>query len=509
MKAMQHENIVLLYDVIVGTEYIYMILEYCDGGDFSEYLKGNRLSEDVARLFLRQLAAGLKFLHSRNIIHRDLKPQNLLLSFSDNRKPVLKIADFGFARFIEPQSVANTLCGSPLYMAPEILLCQPYDAKADLWSVGAILYEMLTGSPPFNVKTHIELVKILVTTKVRFPKHLRVSSECRDLLQGLLKKNRDDRISWDDFFCHPFLLSPSSANVSSPSEPKEDVHSTGVRSPSSALLEPIADFETVDIPAKSNDPRSKGEDPTAGGSSGTYPLLLRRPKTNPFKESVSHSQDLENEFNEFSAINSAEVGTSSEDSFELISSKSVSASSQLSAQQKQIIDEIEARCERVNLVAELADIKVGAQQPVEALALYVKALKTYQELLNLTKKIIDGSHEIGLASSPRLGVVVENMRRQFAASLSKAEYWKRNLKPTDSAVCAELCLYDFALQMGKEAAIAEVFHHYEKAHSMYTKGLMILQELADEALETADKEILTLCILFIFPSPLKPTIISP
>lgn len=97
----------------------------------------------------------------------------------------VKIADFGFARFIEPQSVASTLCGSPLYMviarlprlllqcllicpctlsqAPEVLLCQPYDAKADLWSVGVILYEMLTGSPPFNVRTHIELVRLLVS----------------------------------------------------------------------------------------------------------------------------------------------------------------------------------------------------------------------------------------------------------------------------------------------------------------------------------------------------------
>ncbi len=179
------------------------------------------------------LAAGLKFLHNKNIIHRDLKPQNLLLSSRDQRKAVLKIADFGFARFVDPQSVVHTLCGSPLYMviystcplcmivvfvhwysklnsvtyvqAPEILLCQPYDGKADLWSVGAILYEMLTGSPPFNVRTHIELVRLLVTEQVRYPKNLNVSAECLDLLQSLLKKNKDERISWHDFFRHPFI----------------------------------------------------------------------------------------------------------------------------------------------------------------------------------------------------------------------------------------------------------------------------------------------------------------
>lgn len=161
-----------------------MVLEFCDGGDFAKFLKKHkRVTEEQARYFLTQLSThcltqqqqqqqqpsemdkalmpiffhphstgdGLKYLHERSIVHRDLKPQNLLLQrrrgttgehFTDW---VLKIADFGFARFIEPEGVASTLCGSPLYMAPEILFCQPYDAKADLWSVGAILFEMLVG----------------------------------------------------------------------------------------------------------------------------------------------------------------------------------------------------------------------------------------------------------------------------------------------------------------------------------------------------------------------------
>lgn len=90
-----------------------------------------------------ETAIGLKFMYERKLIHRDIKPQNLLLT-SHNDDAILKIADFGFARQLTSTSLAETLCGSPLYMAPEILQHQPYDAKADLWSVGTVLYEMVS-----------------------------------------------------------------------------------------------------------------------------------------------------------------------------------------------------------------------------------------------------------------------------------------------------------------------------------------------------------------------------
>ena len=101
-------------------------------------------SETLALHGLCPLAAGLFFMRENNTVHRDLKPQNLLLD-TDSPTATLKIADFGFARVIQPQSLAATLCGSPLYMAPEILKYQKYDAQADLWSVGTILYEMVVG----------------------------------------------------------------------------------------------------------------------------------------------------------------------------------------------------------------------------------------------------------------------------------------------------------------------------------------------------------------------------
>ena len=99
---------------------------------------------------------------------RDLKPQNLLLT-SQAPDAVLKIADFGFARPLQPQGLAETLCGSPLYMAPEILSFNKYDAKADLWSVGTILFELITGRPPFNGNNHVHLLRNIEASDAKLP----------------------------------------------------------------------------------------------------------------------------------------------------------------------------------------------------------------------------------------------------------------------------------------------------------------------------------------------------
>jgi len=136
--------------------------------------KTGGLDEIVVRSFLRQLARALKFLRGRNLIHRDIKPQNLLLKPASSEElarghplgvPILKVADFGFARSLPNAMMAETLCGSPLYMAPEILRYEKYDAKADLWSVGAVLYETTVGRPPFRAQNHIELLKKIEHSK--------------------------------------------------------------------------------------------------------------------------------------------------------------------------------------------------------------------------------------------------------------------------------------------------------------------------------------------------------
>ncbi|RVW85106.1 Serine/threonine-protein kinase ATG1a [Vitis vinifera] len=191
---------------------IFLVLEYCDGGDLAAYIhRRGRVPEAVARHFMRQLAAGLQVLHEKRLIHRDLKPQNLLLSTNEaTTAPLLKIGDFGFARDLT-QGLADTQCGSPLYMAPEIIQNQKYDAKADLWSVGAILFQLVTGRPPFDGSTQFQLFhNILSASELRFPQGAlqELHPDCVDLCRRLLRQNPVERLTFNEFFNHKFLVEP-------------------------------------------------------------------------------------------------------------------------------------------------------------------------------------------------------------------------------------------------------------------------------------------------------------
>ena len=186
------------------------------------------LNEVVVRHFLKQLASALEFLRERDLIHRDVKPQNLLLDPSPqfyarvghervpyavhersfvpatglNSLPTLKLADFGFARSLPQSAMAETLCGSPLYMAPEILRYEKYDAKADLWSVGTVLHEMLIGKPPFRASNHVELLRKIEKgdDRIRFPEDIIISDNMKRLIRSLLKRNPVERSSFEGFF---------------------------------------------------------------------------------------------------------------------------------------------------------------------------------------------------------------------------------------------------------------------------------------------------------------------
>ncbi|KAL4606620.1 hypothetical protein ACB092_09G116500 [Castanea dentata] len=207
LKRINHSNIIRLHDIIEVPGKIHLVLEYCRGGDLSIYLQRHgRVPEATAKQFMLQLAAGLQILRDNNLIHRDLKPQNLLLSTND-KNSTLKIADFGFARSLQPRGLAETLCGSPLYMAPEIMQLQKYDAKADLWSVGAILFQLVTGKTPFTGNNQIQLLQnIMRSTELHFPLDITdLSSDCKDLCQKLLRRNPVERLTFDEFFNHPFL----------------------------------------------------------------------------------------------------------------------------------------------------------------------------------------------------------------------------------------------------------------------------------------------------------------
>ena len=225
LRKIEHPNVVSLIGLQKSQRHMYLIMEMCAGGDLHKYIrKHSPLRESTIRTFMRHLSNGLRVLWSSNLVHRDLKPQNLLLS-EDSPNATLKIADFGFARHLAVSSMAETMCGSPLYMAPEILRLRKYvvvffdtflyfifgfmkhryDAKADLWSVGTILFEMLCGRAPFTGANQIELLKNIETKEYRIPDGVHISEDADHLLRGLLQRNPLLRMSFEEFFSHAYL----------------------------------------------------------------------------------------------------------------------------------------------------------------------------------------------------------------------------------------------------------------------------------------------------------------
>ncbi|KAK0174764.1 hypothetical protein PV327_010495 [Microctonus hyperodae] len=263
LTVLHHENVVALLDCMESNHNVFLVMEYCNGGDLADYLgaKGT-LSEDTIRVFLKQLAGAMKALHAKGVVHRDLKPQNILLSHNCGKacpqphQITLKIADFGFARFLQDGVMAATLCGSPMYMAPEVIMSLQYDAKADLWSLGTIVFQCLTGKAPFQAHTPQALKFFYEKNEHLGPKiPPGTSPELSNLLMGLLRRNARDRMPFDEFFSHSFLQGPNdSLNLvpvelpASPvnvSEPRTGLGGVSVPDTNSPCSSPEDDFVLV------------------------------------------------------------------------------------------------------------------------------------------------------------------------------------------------------------------------------------------------------------------------
>ena len=155
------EHLVLTKDFAITDGHTFMVMEYCDGGDLLNLLRTyKRLSPQVLQRLAVQVSVALFELNERSIIHRDLKPANILITYEPTRTRsmdhiIFKVGDFGISRRLDVNSLAITMAGTPIYLAPEVLLGRPYDNRVDVWSLGVILHECLSGHHPFDYNNAI------------------------------------------------------------------------------------------------------------------------------------------------------------------------------------------------------------------------------------------------------------------------------------------------------------------------------------------------------------------
>ncbi|XP_052353706.1 serine/threonine-protein kinase MARK2 isoform X4 [Oncorhynchus keta] len=189
MKLLNHPNIVKLFEVIETEKTLYLVMEYASGGEVFDYLVAHgRMKEKEARAKFRQIVSAVQYCHQKCIVHRDLKAENLLLDSDMN----IKIADFGFSNEFVMGSKLDTFCGSPPYAAPELFQGKKYDGpEVDVWSLGVILYTLVSGSLPFDGQNLKELRERVLRGKYRIPFYM--STDCENLLKKFLILNPTKR----------------------------------------------------------------------------------------------------------------------------------------------------------------------------------------------------------------------------------------------------------------------------------------------------------------------------
>ncbi|KAJ4828919.1 CBL-interacting serine/threonine-protein kinase 11 [Turnera subulata] len=203
MSKLNHRHIVKLHEVLASKTKIYFVMEFVKGGELFAKISKGRFSEDLARKYFQQLISAVGYCHSRGVFHRDLKPENLLLDEHGN----LKVSDFGLSAVkaqIRADGMLHTLCGTPAYVAPEILTKKGYDgARVDVWSCGVILFVLTAGFLPFSDQNLMAMYKKIYKGEYRCPKWM--SSELKRFLSRLLDTNPETRITIDGILRDPWF----------------------------------------------------------------------------------------------------------------------------------------------------------------------------------------------------------------------------------------------------------------------------------------------------------------
>ena len=208
MRRLSHPNIVNLHEVMATKTKIFFAMEFVKGGElFNKISKHGRLSEDLSRRFFHQLISAVGYCHARGVYHRDIKPENLLIDENGN----LKVSDFGLSALtdqIRPDGLLHTLCGTPAYVAPEILSKKGYEgAKVDVWSCGIVLFVLAAGYLPFNDPNMMNMYKKIYKGEYRCPKWM--SEDLKRFISRLLDINPETRITIDEIVKDPWFVKGS------------------------------------------------------------------------------------------------------------------------------------------------------------------------------------------------------------------------------------------------------------------------------------------------------------
>lgn len=211
MEQCKHKNIIRLYEIFDEKDKMNLVMELVTGGELFDSIveRGNYTEKDAAKV-MGTLCEALNYLHAKKVVHRDLKPENILLSHKSKGgpEPEIKVADFGLARVISDKDMMRTACGTPGYVAPEVLKNKGYSSGAvDLWSAGVILYILLCGFPPFYEDELPALFDQILKGRYDFPSPWwdNISTEAKSLVKGLLTVDPKKRLTAEDVLKHPWI----------------------------------------------------------------------------------------------------------------------------------------------------------------------------------------------------------------------------------------------------------------------------------------------------------------
>jgi len=207
LKKVSHPNIVCLKDLYETNEKLYLVMELVTGGElFDKIVEKGQYSEKDASVIVKKMLQAVEYLHSIKIAHRDLKPENLLLKGEGVDTDVM-ISDFGLSKIIGVESMMETACGTPYYVAPEVLNANGYDKEVDLWSVGVITYLLLCGFPPFYGESLPEVFEQIMKAEFDFPEPYwtDISKEAKDLICKLLVVDSKKRLTATQALTHPWI----------------------------------------------------------------------------------------------------------------------------------------------------------------------------------------------------------------------------------------------------------------------------------------------------------------